>query len=53
MYETMHTNLTWNDDGIWKGWTYSITKNLYHFNDVGNKSLIGLWEDQWKRESDH
>lgn len=46
------TNLAWIDNGIWRGWTYNSKKNLYYFNDVGNESLIGLWEEQWKRESD-
>lgn len=46
------TNLTWIDDGVWRGWTYNTKKNLYYFNDVGNESLMGLWEEQWKRESD-
>jgi hypothetical protein len=45
------TNLTWNDNGIWRGWTYNTKKNLYRFNDVGNESLVGLWEEQWLRES--
>jgi len=46
------TNLTWIENDLWYGWTYNAKKNLYYFNDVGNESLMGLWEEQWKKESD-
>ncbi len=47
------TNLTWNEpeNGVWKGWTYNPKKKRYYFDDIGNESLMGLWEDQWLRES--
>lgn len=45
------TNLTWDEDGLWKGWSYSISKNRYYFDDIGNDSIIGLWEDQWLNEA--
>ena len=40
-------NLTWAEEelGIWKGWTYSPDKKRYYFDDIGNESLMGLWED--------
>lgn len=46
------TNLTWAEEetGLWKGWTYSKSKGRYYFDDIGNESLMGLWEDQWARE---
>ena len=45
------TNLTWDEYGVWKGWTYSPEKNRYYFDDVGNKSLMGLWDDQFLDEA--
>ncbi len=48
------TNLTWDEpeNGVWKGWAYSPENNRYYFDDIGNESLMGLWEDQWLRESE-
>ena len=44
------SNLTWSEGDRWYGWTYSKSKNRYYFDDIGNESLMGLWEDQWARE---
>lgn len=44
------TNLTWSEGDTWYGWTYNKSKNRYYFDDIGNTSLMGLWEDQWARE---
>jgi hypothetical protein len=46
------SNLTWDEDGIWKGWTYNRDKNRYYFDDIGNESIMGLWENQWLKEAD-
>ena len=46
------TNLTWAEGDTWYGWTYNPDKNRYYFDDIGNKSLMGLWEDQWLKEAD-
>ena len=46
------TNLTWSEGDTWYGWTYSTKLNRYFFDDIGNKSLMGLWEDQWAREAE-
>lgn len=48
------TNLSWaeEENGVWKGWTYSPEKKRYYFDDIGNESLMGLWEDQWLKEAD-
>lgn len=43
-------NLTWSEGNKWYGWTYNSNKKRYYFDDIGNESLMGLWEDQWKRE---
>jgi hypothetical protein len=46
------TNLTWSEGDRWYGWTYNPDKKRYYFDDIGNESLMGLWEDQWLREAD-
>ena len=46
------TNLTWSEGDTWYGWTYSPEKKKYYFDDIGNKSIMGLWEDQWAREAE-
>lgn len=48
------TNLTWaeEENGVWKGWTYNPEKKRYYFNDIGNESLMGLWEDQFLNEAE-
>ena len=50
MHELIDTNLTWDDGNIWKGWTYNRETNRYYFDDIGNESIMGLWEDQWAKE---
>jgi hypothetical protein len=47
------TNLTWLEGDTWYGWTYNpklTHQNRYFFDDIGNKSLTGLWEDLLSRE---
>ena len=46
------TNLTWSEGDRWYGWTFNPIKNRYYFDDIGNESLMGLWEDQWLREAE-
>ena len=46
------TNLTWSEGDRWYGWTYNSNAKRYYFDDIGNESLMGLWEDQWAREAD-
>jgi hypothetical protein len=46
------SSLSWMEGDTWYGWTYNESKNRYYFDDIGNKSLIGLWEDKWLREAD-
>jgi hypothetical protein len=47
------TNLTWSEGDRWYGWTYNPEKKRFYFDDIGNESLMGLWEDQWAREADN
>jgi hypothetical protein len=46
------TNLTWSEGDRWYGWTYNSNAKRYYFDDIGNESLMGLWEDQWSREKE-
>ena len=47
------TNLTWAEEelNLWKGWTYSLEKNRYYFNDVGNESLADFWADDFLNQA--
>ena len=38
---------SWMEGDLWYGWNYDSNAKRYYFDDIGNKSLIGLWEDQW------
>ena len=46
------TNLAWAEGDRWYGWTYNSNAKRYYFDDIGNESLMGLWENQWLRESE-
>ena len=46
------TNLTWAEGDRWYGWTYNSNAKRYYFDDIGNTSLMGLWESQWAREKE-
>ena len=46
------SNLTWSEGDRWYGWTYNASTKRYYFDDIGNESLMGLWEEQWSKESD-
>ena len=46
------TNLTWAEGDTWYGWTYNSNTKRYYFDDIGNTSLMGLWESQWAREAE-
>ena len=52
-YDKMDRNLTWAEEevNLWKGWTYSPEKNKYYFDDVGNESLMALWNDQFLNQA--
>ena len=48
------TNLTWAEEeiGVWKAWTYSPEKNRYYFDDIGNESLVDIWNDPFLRQAE-
>ena len=43
-------NVAWREGDTWYGWTYSHKSNRYLFDDIGDKSLMALWERQWEWE---
>jgi hypothetical protein len=46
--ESMETaSLSWCEGDTWYGWSHDSNAKRYYFDDIGNKSLIGLWEDQF------
>lgn len=49
--EETPTNLTWSEGDMWYGWTFNPEQNRYYFDDIGNKSISGLWETQRLQES--
>jgi hypothetical protein len=51
--EEVPTNLTWSEGDMWYGWTFNPEQNRYYFDDIGNESISGLWEDQRLRELNH
>jgi hypothetical protein len=52
-YAQIDTNLTWAEEelNLWKGWTYSLEKNRYYFNDVGSESLADFWADDFLNQA--
>ena len=43
---------SWMEGDTWYGWSYDSNSNRYYFDDIGNKSLIGLWEDHFLKKAD-
>jgi len=37
-------NLSWEEGGLWYGYTYDSNARRYYFDDIGHESLIDLWE---------
>jgi hypothetical protein len=37
-------NLSWEEGGLWYGYTYDSNAGRYYFDDIGHESLIDLWE---------
>ena len=47
------TNLTWEENGLWYGYTWNEMHKIYLFDDTGHESMTDLWEDLWRRDSDY
>lgn len=51
--ESMETaSLSWCEGDTWYGWTYDSNAKRYYFDDIGNKSIIGLWENEFLSKAD-
>ena len=46
------TNLTWEENGLWYGYTWNEMHKIYLFDDTGHDSMTDLWDDLWRRDSD-
>jgi hypothetical protein len=44
------TNLTWEEGGLWYGYTLNEQHNIYLFDDIGHESMTDLWDDLWRRD---
>ena len=44
------TNLSWNEGGLWYGYTYNEMHKTYLFDDIGHESLGDLWDSLWARD---
>jgi hypothetical protein len=48
------SNLTWcEDDGLWRGWTFSDEDNMYIFDDTGYASMVDLWSNSLLRQPEN
>ncbi len=43
---------SWYEGDMWYGWTYDSNAKRYYFDDIGNKSIIGLWENEFLSKAD-
>ena len=44
------TNLTWEENGKWYGYTLNEMHNIYLFDDTGHESMTDLWDNLWTRD---
>jgi hypothetical protein len=42
-------NLSWEEGGLWYGYTYNEMHKTYLFDDIGYDSLTDLWDSLWTR----
>ena len=47
------TNLTWEEGGLWYGYTLSEEHNVYLFDDIGHETMTDLWESLWARDMEY
>jgi hypothetical protein len=47
------TNLTWEEGGLWYGYTLNEMHNLYLFDDIGYETMTELWDNLWTRDMEH
>jgi hypothetical protein len=44
------TNLTWEEGGLWYGYTFNEMHNTYLFDDIGYETMTELWDNLWTRD---
>jgi len=44
------TNLTWEEGGLWYGYTYNEMHKTYLFDDIGYETMTELWDNLWARD---
>ncbi len=44
------TNLTWNEGGLWYGYTYNEQHRTFLFDDTGHEDMADLWDSLWTRD---
>jgi hypothetical protein len=44
------TNLTWEEGGLWYGYTYNEMHKTYLFDDIGHETMTELWDNLWTRD---
>ncbi len=44
------TNLSWEEGGLWYGYTYNEMHRTYLFDDIGHEDLASLWDSLWTRD---
>jgi hypothetical protein len=44
------TNLTWEEGGLWYGYTLNEMHNTYLFDDIGHETMTDLWDNLWTRD---
>lgn len=47
------SNLTWEEGGLWYGYTFNEMHNLYLFDDIGYETMTELWDNLWARDMEH
>jgi hypothetical protein len=47
------TNLTWEEGGLWYGYTLNEMHGLYLFDDIGYETMTELWDNLWTRDMEH
>jgi hypothetical protein len=47
------TNLTWEEGGLWYGYTYNEQHKIYLFDDIGHESMTDLWDSLWARDMEY
>ena len=47
------TNCSWEEGGLWYGWTFQEMHKIYLFDDVGHETMTDLWDSLWARDMEY